>query len=207
MNTNQSTTQSFIPIQEIIDGVIIRDDGTLCGMLLVSSTNFALKSQDEQTAILSQFQNMLNSLEVSIQTIIQSRRFNIRPYIEYLEGIYNKQKIDLLKLQTREYINFIEEYTSGHDIMSKQFFVVVNYSPIKTELAGFSSRIFGKTNKNKDQKNLNFEENNTQLQQRMSFIQSNISGMGLRALTLNTEEVIEVLYKTFNPGDNQTPKR
>ena len=85
MNTAQSTTQSFIPIQKIIDGVIIRDDGTLCGMLLVSSTNFALKSQNEQTAILSQFQNMLNSLEVSIQTIIQSRRFNIRPYIEYLE--------------------------------------------------------------------------------------------------------------------------
>ena len=174
-------------------------------MLLVSSINFALKSQDEQTAILNQFQNMLNSLEVSVQIIIQSRRLNINPYIKYLEEIYTKQKIDLLKLQTREYINFIEEYTSGHDIMSKQFFVVVNYSPIKTELTGLSSGFFGKTKKTK--KHLNFEENNSQLQQRMSFIQSNISGMGLKAFSLNTEEIIEVLYKTFNPGDNQTPKR
>ena len=205
MKTLQSTTQSLVPIQEIIDGVIVRDDGVLCGMLLVSSINFALKSQDEQTAILNQFQNMLNSLEVSVQIIIQSRRLNINPYIKYLEEIYTKQKIDLLKLQTREYINFIEEYTSGHDIMSKQFFVVVNYSPIKTELTGLSSGFFGKTKKTK--KHLNFEENNSQLQQRMSFIQSNISGMGLKAFSLNTEEIIEVLYKTFNPGDNQTPKR
>ena len=202
MVATQNSTQSFVPIREIRDGVIIREDGVLCGILLVSSINFSLKSIDEQTAILSQFQNMLNSLEVSAQIVIQSRRLNIRPYVQYLEEIYEKQPIELLKLQTREYINFIKEYTDLHKIMAKKFFVVATYSPLKTEIKNFSISLFSKKKKTDV---LDFEENNLQLQQRLSFIQSNIGGMGLKSIQLGTEEVVEVLYKTFNPGDNQTP--
>ena len=99
-------------------------------------------------------------------------------------------------------MTFIKEYTDVHKIMAKKFFVVATYSPIKTEIKNLSSGFF---NKKKEPGVLDFEENNLQLQQRLSFIQSNIGGMGLRSLPLGTEEVVEVLYKTFNPGDTQTP--
>lgn len=198
MSTN--TTQSFVPIKEIKDGIIIRDDGVLCAVILVSTLNFSLKSQDEREAILYQFQSLLNSLEVGIQILIQSRRLNIAPYIKYLKELYLKQDIELLKLQTREYISFIEEFTELNKIMTKQFFIVIPYSPITTTKNNLS---FFKKNPSIRQKA--FEENKSQLLQRLSFVQNNIRSLGLRAVQLGTEEVIELLYQTFNPGDTQTP--
>src|SRR3989344_7119570 len=98
------TSQDFVPIDEIRDGVIILKNGELRLALMVSTTNFDLKNEDEQTAIILQYQNMLNSLDFSIQIYIQSRKFDIRPYISLLEDRLKEQTNDLLKIQTREYI-------------------------------------------------------------------------------------------------------
>ena len=203
MSTNTTTTtQSFVPLKDIQNGIITRDDGMLCAVLLVSSVNFNLKSEDERQAILYQFQSILNSLEVGIQIIVQSRRLNIKPYLQYLEEVYEKQTIELLRLQTREYINFITDFTERNEIMTKQFFVVVSYSPISS---GGGLSLFGKKDKGSASTNKAAEEHTTQLLQRVSFIQNNIRALGLRAVQLGTEEVTELLYKTFNPGDTQAP--
>lgn len=197
-----STTQSFVPLKDIHDGIVTRDDGVLCAIVLVSSLNFSLKSEDERNAILYQFQSMLNSLEVGIQILIQSRRLNVKPYLQYLEEVYEGQSIELLRLQTREYINFITDFTDRNEIMTKQFFIVVTYSPISS--GGFGGIPFlGKQDSSSQKKAT--EEHVTQLLQRVSFIQNNIRALGLRAVQLGTEEVTELLYKTFNPGDTQAP--
>ncbi|MCY4577399.1 MAG: hypothetical protein OXB96_03210 [Candidatus Kaiserbacteria bacterium] len=198
--TADTTTQAFVPLRDIQNGVITRDDGVLCAVLLVSSVNFNLKSADERQAILYQFQSILNSLEVGIQILVQSRRLNIKPYLQYLEEVYEKQTIELLRLQTREYINFITDFTERNEIMTKQFFVVVSYAPGSS---GGGLPFFGKKEQLSGQKVV--EEHVTQLLQRVSFIQNNIRALGLRAVQLGTEEVTELLYKTFNPGDTQTP--
>ena len=204
MSTN-TTTQSFVPLKDIQNGIITRDDGVLCAVLLVSSVNFNLKSENERQAILYQFQSILNSLEVGIQIIVQSRRLNIKPYLQYLEEVYEKQTIELLRLQTREYINFIADFTERNEIMTKQFFVVVSYSPVSSGGLGSGLPFFGKDKKESASTQKVTEEHVTQLLQRVSFIQNNIRALGLRAVQLGTEEVTELLYKTFNPGDTQTP--
>ena len=201
--TANTTTQSFVPLKDIHNGVITRDDGVLCAVLLVSSVNFNLKSEDERQAILYQFQSILNSLEVGVQIIVQSRRLNIKPYLQYLEEVYEKQTIELLRLQTREYINFISDFTERNEIMTKQFFVVVSYSPVSSGGLAGGLPFLGKKEAPSEQKKT--EEYVTQLLQRVSFIQNNIRALGLRAVQLGTEEVTELLYKTFNPGDTQTP--
>ncbi len=57
------SAQQFVPIREVRDNVLILKDGGLRAILMASSINFALKSQDEQQAILSQFQAFLNTLD------------------------------------------------------------------------------------------------------------------------------------------------
>ncbi len=192
----QKTTQSFVPLKEIRDGTIIREDGIFCAIVLVSSLNFDLKSDLEREAILNQFQSMLNSLEVNIQILIQSRRLNIQKHLEYLENLYNKQEVELLRLQTKEYIKFITEFTESNEIMTKQFFLIIGYSPVQIK----SLTLSFKKSKTNEQQNF-FEEAQTQLQQRVSFVQNNIRSLGLRAVRLDTEAVTELLYQTFNPGD------
>src|ERR1700733_8687853 len=133
MPTNTSSTsrstQDFVPVSEVRDGVVVLKDGGLRAILLASSINFALKSEDEQTAFIVQFQNFLNSLDFSVQIFVQSRMLDIRPYIATLEAAYKEQLDDLMRIQIREYIEFIKSFTEAANIMTKNFFVVVPYSP------------------------------------------------------------------------------
>ena len=128
MAPKQSTTQDFIPIQEIRDGVIILKNGGMRAIILASSLNFALKSQDEQSSILMQFQNFVNSLDFSIQIFVQSKKLDIRPYIALLEDRYKEQTTELMKIQVREYIEFIKTFVESTNIMSKSFFVSASLS-------------------------------------------------------------------------------
>src|SRR3989338_3759605 len=124
-----NNTQEFVSIREVRDGVVVLKDGGLRMILMTSSLNFALKSQDEQAAILAQFQNFLNSLEFSIQIFVQSRELDIRPYIALLEERHRAQTSDLMKIQVREYIDFVRAFTEEANIMSKSFFIIVPYTP------------------------------------------------------------------------------
>lgn len=198
--------QDFVPIKEVRGGVMILKDGTLVGAMLASSLNFALKSGDEQTAILSQFQNFLNSLDFSVQFFVQSRRLDIRPYVALLEERLKAQTEDLMRIQVREYIDFVKTFTERANIMSKHFFVIIPYSPPIVDLGKtVQEKVFGKTNLAAREKDVGFEEHRTQLEQRMSVVEQGLVRCGIRTAPLGTEEVIELLYKEFNPGELEKP--
>jgi hypothetical protein len=200
------TTQEFVPIKEVRDGVIIMKDGSMRAIVLASSLNFALKSGAEQEAIIYQFQNFLNSLDFSVQISIQSRELDIRPYLTSLEKRYNEELNDLLKIQTREYIQFVKNFTETQNIMAKTFFVVIPFAPtVLNKKEGGLGGFLPSANK-KDTRSIktdNFEENRTQLEQRASVVQQGLMRCGIRSVSLGTEEAIELFYKLFNPGDTE----
>jgi hypothetical protein len=208
--TVAKTTQEFVPIKEVRDGIIIMKDGSMKAVVLSSSLNFALKSGDEQEAIIYQFQNFLNSLDFSVQISIQSRELDIRPYLATLEKRYTNELNDLLKIQIREYVGFVKSFTESQNIMSKTFFVVIPFSP--TTILGSKkdsglNKFIPNANKKegKVEKTDNFEENRTQLEQRVSVVQQGLMRCGIRSVSLGTEETIELFYKLFNPGDTEKP--
>jgi len=204
------TTQEFVPIKEVRDGVIIMKDGSMKEIILSSSLNFALKSADEQQAIIYQFQNFLNSLDFSVQISIQSRQLDIRPYLATLEKRQTEELNDLLKIQIKEYVQFVKSFTESQNIMSKTFFIVVPFASTSLGTkkdSGISKFLPGGSSK-KDQKSSqtdNFEESRTQLEQRVSVIQQGLLRCGIRSVCLGTEEAVELLYKLFNPGDTEKP--
>lgn len=203
-------SQEFVPIQEVRDGVVVLKDGSFRGILLCSSMNFALKSQDEQQAIIVQFQNFLNTLDFSLQIFIQSRRLDIRPYLALLEERYRVQVNDLMKIQTREYIDFIRNFTENTNIMTKTFFLIVPYSPTIVQTGNNPvSKMFQKKGENPEEslkkKMELFEESRLQLQERLSVVEQGLTRCGLRTIQLGTEEVIELYYKIFNPGEMEKP--
>ena len=211
MATDQGTkktqaAQDFVPIKEVRGGVMVLKDGTLVGVMLASSLNFALKSQDEQEAILIQFQDFLNSLDFSVQFCVQSRKLDIRPYLALLDERLKAQTEDLMKIQVREYMEFVRSFTERANIMNKHFFVVIPYStPIINIKKTVEKRIFGKTTLTARDKNIGFEEHRTQLEQRMGVVEQGLTRCGIRTIPLDTEAVIELLYKEFNPGELEKP--
>jgi type IV secretory pathway VirB4 component len=206
--SSNRSTQEFVPVSAVRDGIIVLKNGDLRSILLASSINFALKSDDEQTAFIVQFQNFLNSLDFSCQIFVQSRMLDIRPYIATLEAQYKSQLDDLMRIQIREYIEFIKSFTEAANIMTKNFFVVVPYSPTVAIGKGGLSNLnpFAKKSENAAaDANKTFEEQVTQLEQRISIVQQGLIRTGVRTVSLGTEEAIELLYKMFNPGEEGKP--
>lgn len=202
MAKSGAPTQSFVPIKEVKDGIIVEKDGGLRVILLASSLNFSLKSEDEKNAILLQFQAFLNSLDFSVQIVVQSRRLDIRPYLALLEEQIKSQDVQLLKVQTTEYIEFIRSFTETTNIMTKNFFIVVSYSPA-TITTGKIGGFFGSKKSKSEVKASSFEEARTQLEERVAVVEQGLTRSGLRLARLDTDAVIELFYKAFNPGETE----
>lgn len=204
MALSAKATQEFITVKEVRDGIIVLKDGELRAIVLANSINLSLKSSEEQKATILQFQNFLNTLDFSVQISIQSRRLDIRPYLLLLENRIRVQNEPLLKIQTKEYIEFIRNFTETVSIMTKSFFVVVPYTHtvLKSD-SGIFSKMFSKKSKGeaKAEKQLDFEEKRSQLEERVAVIQQGLVRCGIKSAQLGTEEVVEVLYKVFNPGE------
>lgn len=209
MSPSTNATQEFVPIKEVRDGVVLLKDGGMRSILLCSSLNFALKSEDERQAILLQFQDFLNSLDFSIEIVVQSRKLDIRPYIALLEGQERLQTNSLMKIQVREYIEFIKSFTENTNIMTKNFFIVVPYSPAilaGSQSGGIASRFgFGTKKERAAATAASFDENRSQLEERLSVVEQGLIRTGIRVVHLGTEEVVELFYKAFNPGETEKP--
>jgi hypothetical protein len=191
---NAYPSQDFIPIEHIRDGILELKDGSIRAILMASSVNLMLKSQDEQLGVLGQFQNFLNSLDFTVQIFIQSREMDIRPYIHLLEDRYSAQQSELMKIQVREYIQFVKGFVDDSSIMTKGFYVVVPYTSATLASGNRPSDV-----------GVRFEEYRSQVEQRISVVMQGLAGCGVRTAQLGTEEVVELFYRMFNMGDLNRP--
>jgi len=191
-------TQQFLEIDEIREGIIILKNKTLRGILAVSSINFALKSEEEQNAIIYQFQDFLNSLDFSLEVVIQSKRLNITGYLDKLKELEDRQENQLLKTQTAEYKKFIQELISKGSIMSKNFFIVVPFIPFETRTSKkglFTKPALPTLTEEK------FQRAKVQLWQRMEFISLGLRRCGVQSSSLGSPELIELFWSLHHPEE------
>ena len=199
--TTIPAVQQHIQIQEIKDDIVVLKDGTLRSVILVSSINFALKSEEEQTAVIQAYTQMLNAFEFPLQIVIQSRKLNIELYLEKLNELGKQQTNELLKMQTIDYRQYISELVDIADIMSKRFYLVVPYSPFSSKPKGFFTRFREALSPTTiiRIKQKKFERYHTEVVKRTNYVIDNLSGMGLKAIQLDTQSLIELYYNTYNP--------
>lgn len=190
----KNATQNFVPIKEIREGIVILNDGSMRALLSSTSLNLSLKGEDEQMGIITGFQTFLNSLDFNIEIFLQSKKLDIRNYLTILKERQTEVEEDLLKIQIKEYIEFIQKFTEEQSIMTKNFYIVVPYDSIN--MVSSEKRLSEE----------DFIKNRNQLMQRVSVVMSGLSSLGLSVKGANTEEVINLFYKLFNPNELDTPK-
>lgn len=196
------STQKYINVEEIKNDLVVLKNKSLRAVLLVSSINFDLKSADEQEAIIGGYQNFINSLDFPIQIMISSKRLDINPYLELLDKKRKTQSSELMRLQISEYANFIKNITEVSQIMTKQFYVVVPFYPIENLEEGLLDKMMGLFNpKQQIEESVEiFETYKNQLWQRVDQISSGLASLGVKSTVLNTEELVELLYASYNPS-------
>lgn len=201
-------TQRYMDIAEIKENCVIMKDGTLRAVILVSSINFALKAAEEQEAVISAYMQLLNSLDYSLQIVIQSRKMNIDKYLDALEAEQKRQTNELLRAQIADYRSFIGELVELGDIMSKRFYVVVPYDPLSDKQKGFFSRlrevISPVVSLQLDEKR--FQQRHHDLFMRVDHIIGSLQSIGLSAVILDTQSLIELYYSVYNPEIYESQK-
>ena len=208
--SNLPSTQKYLDIAEIKNDCLVLKDGTLRAILLASSVNFALKSEDEQKAVIQAYARFLNTLSFPLQIVIHSRPFNIDPYINELNVLQENQTNELLRNQIIDYRNFVKELIDLGEIMSRRFYIVVHYNPAGDKKKGgsilskvldiLSAAIIVRIKREK------FKGYQEMLFKRVDNVISGLSSLGIKASPLDTQSLIELFYNIYNPTEAKNQK-
>ena len=204
-------TQRFLPIAEIHDNTVVLKNGGVRAVLQTSSVNFNLKSEEEQNALIYGYQSFLNSLEFPIQILVRSKKLDIDNYLAHLNQLKEEQENPLLKNQTAEYQEYIEKLIEFADIMEKKFYVVVPVdAPTGTKIS-FIDRFLehirpdDTLSKLRSRRKL-FKDLRKKLTQRVNQVEQGLIGLNLRAQELDTKQLIELFYQSYNPVTSRFQK-
>ena len=203
------STQHYIDIAEIHDDTVILKDGTLVAVLLVSSINFALKSEEEQNAIVEGYITFINSLNFLIQIVVQSRKLNIDNYLNQLKIKEKEQTNELLKIQISEYRDYIKQLVELGDIMTKRFYVAISYNPQEgNKKQGAVAKMLNsfKVVKTVGLKKEKFLKYSLELNRRIGVVQGGLNSMTLNSQRLDTQSLIELYYNVYNPAEAEREK-
>lgn len=205
-NIKQNTTQNTLRIAEIRDGLVIMQDGSYRAIVMAQSINFDLMSPEEREAVESSYQGFLNSLYFPIQIQIRSFRVDLKNYMQKLERLHDDQDNVLLSLLIEDYIAYVEYLTESSNIMDKQFFVVIPYYATPEGVkagADKSKRQLGSLFGNKKGvihiNEAEFKKTKLEMKQRVTAVLESMNQMGVQAVALNTQEMIELFYNAYNP--------
>jgi hypothetical protein len=206
--SNPNSTQNTLEIAEIRDGIVIMNDGSYRSVVMVKSINFDLMSPQEQEAVEYSYQGFLNSLYFPIQIFVRTQKVDLQPYIERLDKIRTEHDNMLLALLMEDYITYIEDLSQQTNIMDKKFYIVVPYFPhddiqkALTESKNMLSGLIGLFNTKDKHVVINeadLEQAKTELRNRVQAILAGLTQCNIQGLPLDTEELIELYYDTYNP--------
>jgi len=200
--TGKSTQQTLL-ISEIKDGIVVMRAGSIRGVILGSAINFDLMSQQEQEAVEYGYQSFVNSLHFPIQIVIKSQKIDLSNYLEKLDTIRSEQSNELLGNLMDDYIANIRALIEEVNIMDKQFYIVVPYFPPLSEVKNNNLIENLKAALQPapiiSVKEEDFHEYKQELGERMALVANGLSQMGIRAISLGTQELVDLYYMWYNP--------
>lgn len=205
---NLNSTQNTLLISEIRDGIVIMNDGSFRAVVMVKSINFDLMSPQEQEAVEFSYQGFLNSLYFPIQIFIRTQRVDLEPYIARLDKIRTEHDNMLMVMLMEDYINYISDLSQQTNIMDKRFYIVVPFFPTidvqkaltqsKNFLSGLKTIFIPKEHR-VTVNEAELRKAKDELRNRVQSVLSGLSQSGIQGLPLDTQELIELYYDTYNP--------
>lgn len=202
---SDTSTQNYLPIAGIEEGVVVLKDGSLAVVLKIMPINFDLKNELEQNAIIAKYQSFLNSLDFSIQILVRSQRLDLEPYLVGLDRSTKQLSNELLQIHATDYIAFMRSLVSVANIMSKHYYIVLTYQGTVTAATGGVLSLFKKQS-GPTLTRSTFNHYRDELNGRANTVAAGLTSMGLRIEALNTQELIELFYGIYNPDISATER-
>lgn len=176
----QSSTQSWIPIEEIRNNGIIKTKNKYVKILKVTPINYNLKSDLEKQAILNSYKIFLKTCHFDIQILVQSSKENLEKNISNIQKNVQKKENQYLKEIAEDYIEYINEINASKKSSSKNFYLIISKKISKEH-----------------EYNESFEIIKNDLKERYFKIKECLSRCGNSVYEVNTKEEALKILKSF----------
>ncbi|HUW21191.1 MAG TPA: hypothetical protein VMW41_00850 [Candidatus Bathyarchaeia archaeon] len=196
----KSSTQKFLEIEDIKDGIIMLMGGSCLLVLTTTAVNFGLLSEQEQDTAIYAYGSLLNSLTFSIQILIRSKRKDISSYLKLLEAQEKKITGALLKEQIQRYRKFIQETVQVNNVLEKKFYIIIPMSFLELGVSKTVGSKIKKTGNLPYPKEYIIEKAKTNLYPKRDHLFRLFNRLGLRSRQLNTQELVRLFFEIYNPG-------
>lgn len=196
-----STTQEYLPIADIIDGILLYKTGGAALVMESTSLNFGLLSEREQEAVIAAYAGLLNSFNFPVQIVVRSQRKDISRYMSFLSEAETKIKNPKLAVIMKDYKAYILEAIKKKNVLSKNFYIVILFSPFELGLAkSFKTTLLSpKAAMLPFPKSYVLRKAKIALLPKRDHLMRQARRMGIRLNPLTNEQLIQLFYNIYNP--------
>ena len=178
----QSTTQGWIPTEEILDNGLIKTNTKYIKILKVTPINYNLKSDLEKQAILNSYKIFLKTCNFDIQILIQSSKENLEKNIFNIQKNIQKKENKYLEKISENYIEYINKINSNKKSSTKNFYLIISKKIPKEK-----------------EYNESFELIKNDLKEKYFKIKECLSRCGNSVYEINNkEEILKIINSFFN---------
>jgi hypothetical protein len=128
--------QDLLPLDGFVDGVICLRGGDYRAVLEAGSVNFALKSENEQEAIMAGYRAFLNSLSYPIQVVARILPTDVESYLAGLRERFGGRGGEALHRLALDHETFVRRLARERTLLERRFYVVVPAGLEGTERQG-----------------------------------------------------------------------
>ncbi|MFV1917326.1 MAG: hypothetical protein ACC618_02500 [Patescibacteria group bacterium] len=194
-----SSTQDDVPVADIVDGIVIYKNGGAALVLESTSLNFGLLSEREQQAVIAAYAALLNSFTFPVQIVVRSQRKDISSYILYLDEAQKKITNPKLAVLMKDYRRFILESIRKKNVLSKNFYLVIPFTPLELGIAKSFLITTRKSGPLPFAKSYVIEKAKVALFPKRDHLMRQAGRLSITLTPLATNELIKLFYNTLNP--------
>ena len=194
-----SSAQSFIPIADITEDIMLYKDGGAAIVLESTSLNFGLLSEKEQQAVIAAYAALLNSLSFSLQIVVRSQLKDISNYIDYLDKAQAKITNPKLLAIVGDYKKFVQETIKKKNVLGKNFYIVIPFTPYELGVAKSAMSITKRAGPLPFPKSYVIKKAKIALYPKRDHLIRQAGRLGLKLRQLSTPQLVELSFNIFNP--------
>ena len=128
-----SSTQSWIPIQEVYDNGMIKTKYKYIKILKITPINYNLKSDLEKQSILNSYKIFLKTCNFDMQILIQSSKENLEKNVSRIRKNIQKKENRYLEKISENYIEYINKINASKKSSSRNFYLIISKNNLKEQ--------------------------------------------------------------------------
>ncbi len=168
-------TEDWIPIKQIMNGMIQLDNGELVTGIKIQPRNIFILDQGSRDNILYNLRNFYNSIDYEFWLIVADRPVDINVYLSQLQVLFNKAQTNISRKLIQE------------DINKANMFMSAQYNVVDTEYY------------------ILFKEKKMEIvQKRIHSLISNLANCGLNSSQTSNNDLRVIIDNFFNGGNATT---